>query len=200
MRLNDSMKSWIGSVCVLWMLCSCAASKPFSPSKKFSPKELEDDYNIFRASLQEAHPSLYWYTPKDSMDYYFEAGRSKLKDSLTESGFRYVLAYVLSKIRCGHTSVRASEAATNYKGPQGLSFPLFVKAWPDTVVVTANLNRKDSNVIRGVILKSIDGKSINFIVDSLFQFLSTDGYNLTHKFQTLSNGSTFRTLYALLFR
>ncbi len=193
------MKSWIGSICVVLMLCSCAASKGFSPSKKFSPKELEDDYNIFRASLEEAHPSLYWYTPKDSMNYYFDAGKSKLKDSLTESGFRYVLAYVLSKIRCGHTSVRASEAATNYNGPQGSSFPLFVKAWPDTVVVTANLNRRDSNVTRGVILKSIDGRPISFIVDSMFQFLSADGYNTTHKYQTLSNGSTFRTLYAVVF-
>lgn len=199
MRLNNRMRNRIGCVVILGMLCSCVAVKPFSPSKKFSPKELEEDYDVFRAGLEEAHPSLYWYTPKDSMDYYFGVGRGKLKDSLTESGFRYVLAYVISKIRCGHTSVRASDAALRYNGPQGLSFPLLVKAWPDTVVVTVNLNRRDSNVTRGVILKSIDGKSINFIVDSLFSFLSADGYNTTHKYQTLSNGSTFRTLYAVAF-
>lgn len=183
----------------MWMLCSCAASKSFSPFKKYSPKELEEDYNVFQASLQEAHPSLYWYTPKDSMDYYFGVGRSKLKDSLTESGFRYVLAYVVSKIRCGHTSIRASDAALRYNGPQGLSFPLLVKAWPDTVAVTLNLNRKDSAVTRGSVLKSIDGKPIGLIVDSLFTFLSADGYNTTHKYQTLSNGSTFRALYAVVF-
>ena len=199
MRLNKFMQSWIGCVVVLWMLCSCAASKPFSPSKKFSPTALAEDYNVFQASLEEAHPSLYWYTPKDSMDYYFGVGRSKLQDSLTESGFRYVLAYVLSKIRCGHTTVRASDGALRYNGPQGLSFPLLVKAWPDTVVVTANLNRRDSNVTRGAILKSIDGKPMAFIIDSLFKFLSADGYNTTHKYQTLSNGSGFRTLYAVVF-
>lgn len=181
------------------MLCSCAAGKPFNPSKKFAPEELQDDYRIFQASLEESHPGLYWYTSRDSMNHYFDLGRSKLKDSLTESGFRYVLASVLSKIRCGHTSVRASEAASNYNGPPGLSFPLFVKAWPDTVVVTANLNRRDSILTRGVILNSIDGRPINTIVDSLFSFLSADGYNTTHKYQTLSNGSTFRTLYAVAF-
>ncbi|RYZ19438.1 MAG: peptidase S41, partial [Chitinophagaceae bacterium] len=130
---------------------------------------------------------------------YFEVGKSKLKDSLTESGFRYVLSYVISKIRCGHTSARASKAAANYSGPQGMSFPLFVKAWPDTVMVTANLNRRDSNITRGVILKSIDGKPMAFILDSLFSFLSADGYNTTHKYQTISNGSTFRSLYAVVF-
>jgi hypothetical protein len=193
------MKNWLPGFVVLIVFGSCAVSKPYSPAKKFSPKELEEDYSLFRAALEESHPSLYWYTPKDSMDYYFEVGKSKLKDSLTESGFRYVMAYVISKIRCGHTAVRASRGAAGFPFSQGSSFPLFVKAWPDTVVVTANLNRKDSNITRGVILKSIDGKPINFIVDSMFSFLSTDGYNTTHKYQTLSNGSTFRTLYAVIF-
>lgn len=187
-------------LCVVVMLMvSCSVSKPYSPSKKYSPKELQEDYAIFRASLEESHPSLYWYTPKDSMDYYFEVGKSKLKDSLTETGFRYVLSYVISKIRCGHTSARASQGAVNFSGTQGLSFPLYVKAWPDTVVVTANLNRKDSNITRGVILKSIDGRPINTIVDSMFSFLSADGFNTTHKYQTLSNGGTFRSLYSVIF-
>ncbi|RYF86950.1 MAG: peptidase S41, partial [Chitinophagaceae bacterium] len=56
---------------VLMAMASCSVSKPFSPSKKFSPKELEEDYTIFRSTLEESHPSLYWYTAKDSMDYYF---------------------------------------------------------------------------------------------------------------------------------
>jgi len=187
-------------LCVVVMLMvSCSVSKPYSPSKKYSPKELQEDYAIFRASLEESHPSLYWYTPKDSMDYYFEVGKSKLSDSLTETGFRYILSYVISKIRCGHTSARASQGAVNFSGTQGMSFPLYVKAWPDTVVVTANLNRKDSNITRGVILKSIDGRPITTIVDSMFSFLSADGFNTTHKYQTLSNGGTFRSLYSVIF-
>ncbi|HVF97752.1 MAG TPA: S41 family peptidase [Flavisolibacter sp.] len=184
---------------ILLLLASCTASKSFRPTKKFSPQELQTDYDIFRASLEDAHPGLYWYTPKDSMDYYFAEGQHKLKDSLTESGFRYVLASVISKIRCGHTSVRASKAAAAFNGVPGISFPLFIKAWPDTVVVTANLNRKDSSVTRGVILKSIDGRPMNSILDSMFSFLSADGYNTTHKYQTLSNGGAFRTLYAVVF-
>ncbi|RYZ26189.1 MAG: peptidase S41, partial [Chitinophagaceae bacterium] len=102
------MRKWLSGFVLLMMLASCSVSKPFSPSKKYSPEALAKDYDIFRSSLEESHPSLYWYTPKDSMDFYFEVGKSKLKDSLTESGFRYVLSYVISKIRCGHTSARAS--------------------------------------------------------------------------------------------
>ena len=184
---------------VLVILGSCSVSKPYSPARKYAPEVLQKDFAVFRSSLEDAHPSLYWYTPKDSMDFYFGVGESKLKDSLTETSFRYVLSYVTSKIRCGHTSVRASSGAVNFSGTQGLSFPLYVKAWPDTVIVTANLNRKDSLVTRGVLLKSIDGQPINQIVDSMFSYLSADGYNTTHKYQTLSNGGTFRSLYAVIF-
>lgn len=193
------MKNWLPGFVLMVLLESCALSKPYNPAKKYSPQELAEDYSLFRAALEEAHPSLYWYTPKDSMDYFFDVGRSKLADSLTETGFRYVLANVISKIRCGHTAVRASRGAANYQAPQGQSFPLLVKAWPDTVIVTGNLNRKDTTVTRGVVLKAIDGRPINAIVDSMFSFLSNDGYNTTHKYQTLSNGSTFRTLYAVIF-
>lgn len=191
------MKNSLLLFCVGLLLGSCAVSK-YSPARKFSPQQLQEDYSIFRESLEEAHPSLYWYTPKDSMDIYFDIGKAKLKDSLTETQFRYVLSYVISKMRCGHTSARPSRAAAEAVGQNSL-FPLYIKAWPDTVMVTANLNRKDSSIIRGVILKKIDNRPVQQIIDSLFSFLSTDGHNLTHKYQTLSNGGTFRNLYASAF-
>jgi hypothetical protein len=185
-------------VSVALLLGSCSLSR-YNPAKKYSPQQLAEDYSVFRGSLEEAHPGLYWYTPKDSMDYYFDVGRSKLKDSLTEGQLRTVLSYVISKMRCGHTTIRPSRAAAEAMG-QNSPFPLYIKAWPDTVVVMANLNRKDSNLHRGVVLKKIDNRPVETVLDSLFSFLSTDGYNQTHKYQTLSNGNAFRNLYASAFQ
>lgn len=183
--------------CVGLLLGSCSVSR-YQPSKKYSPQQLQEDYAVFRGSLEEAHPSLYWYTPKDSMDFYFEVGKSKLKDSLTEGQFRTVLSYVISKVRCGHTTVRPSRAAAEATG-QNSPFPLYIKAWPDTTVVMANVNRKDSMIHRGVILKKLDNRPMETVLDSLFSFVTTDGYNQTHKYQTLSNGNAFRNLYASAF-
>jgi C-terminal processing protease CtpA/Prc len=67
------------------------------------------------------------------------------------------------------------------------------------VVVTSNLNRKDSNLFRGIVLKSIEGKPVQKILDSLFSHLPADGYNLTHKYQSLSNQGVFRSLYTSLY-
>src|SRR3982750_2735630 len=106
------------TICALFLFivlaCSCSVSRNYNPSRKFGPDELQKDYQLFRNILEEAHPSLYWYTPKDSIDYYFDQGAARLQDSMTEARFRYVLSSVLSRIRCGHTSVRASKGAIRY--------------------------------------------------------------------------------------
>ena len=185
---------------LLILLGSCTVSKNYNPSRKFGPEDLREDFRVFRNMLEESHPSLYWYTSKDSIDYYFNEGYHKIQDSLPEYKFRNILSYVAAKFRCGHTSIRASEAATRFaEKARSFALPFSVKAWPDTVVVTANLNRKDSTVIRGVILKSIEGRPIRSIVDSFFSHLSGDGFNTTHKYQTLSNGGTFRNMYGSIY-
>ncbi|HEX7844961.1 MAG TPA: peptidase S41, partial [Chitinophagaceae bacterium] len=89
------------------VITGCSASKSsFSPNKKYSPEQLQKDYSLYQDILEEYHPSLYWYTSKDSMDHFFKVGREQLNDSLTEPEFRKVLNYVTAKINCGHTSVR----------------------------------------------------------------------------------------------
>jgi hypothetical protein len=200
MRMIAAMKKSYPLILLLLFACSCAVSKNYDPAKKYSPRQLREDYTVFRNVLEESHPSLYWYTSKDSIDYYFDQGACQLNDSLPEYKFRNILSYVVSKFRCGHTSVRSSKAASRYSDrSRSFSLPLSVKAWPDTVMVTSNLNRKDSNVTRGVILKSIEGRPIQSVVDTFFNYLSGDGYNLTHKYQTISNGGMFRNMYGSVF-
>ena len=198
--MMDKPMKHLAPVLILFLAAGCVASHNYDPAKKFAPQELQQDYRLFRSILEEAHPSLYWYTPKDSVDRYFELGAAKLADSLPEYKFRYVLSYVLAKIRCGHTSVRPSKEAARYSDRiQNASFRLNVKAWPDTVVVTSNPGRRDTSINRGMVLHAIDGRPIQTIVDTFFQHLSADGYNTTHKYQTISNPGVFRTMYASIY-
>jgi hypothetical protein len=194
------MKNLITVLFIGLMFTGCVASKSYNPSRKLSPEALKEDYRIFRETLEESHPSLYWYTPRDSMNYYFDEAARMLSDSMTENGFRYVLSSVLSRIRCGHTTIRGSKESGRYaERIRGILFPISVKAWNDTVVLTSLINRRDSNLVRGVVIKSIEGRPVEKIVDSFFHHLSADGYNTTHKFQTLSNSGVFRTMYGSIY-
>ena len=186
---------WILMVIVLW---GCGTLKSsFDPHKKYSPRELEKDYTIFRNVLEESHPGLYWYTTRDSMNYYFDWGKKQIEDSLTEPEFKKVLSYVLAKIDCGHTTVRSSKKYSKYLDTlrDEKFFPISPKLWDDTAVVAANLNRRDTILKRGTIIEAIDNKPIKEVADTLFAFISSDGYNVTHKFQSLSNRGVFGSLY-----
>jgi hypothetical protein len=191
------------------LVTGCVSSKPsFDPGKKYSPQQLEKDYTIFENVLEESHPGLYWYTSKDSMDHYFDWGKQQIRDSLTEPEFRKVLSYVISKMNCGHTTVRFSKKYSRYLDTlrNEKFFPLSLKLWSgeapfddDTTVVAANLNRRDSILKRGTVIRGIDHKSMKEITDTLFKFISSDGYNVTHKFQTLSNRGVFGSLYTSIY-
>jgi hypothetical protein len=162
----------------------------FHSFKKYSPEQLNKDYAIFRGALEESHPGIYWYTPKNEMDSYFDWGKGQIKDSLNEEDFRKVLSYVISKINCGHTVTRSSTAFMKYRDTSiNKIFPLSLKIWPgtsvadDTATVAANLFRKDTTLTRGVVVKKIDNQPIETIIDTLCQYISSDGHNMTHKFR-----------------
>lgn len=189
--------------CLLTILSSCSVSKSsYSPKKKYSPEILNKDYAIFRGALEESHPGVYWYTPKKEMDKYFDWGKEQLKDSLNEEGFRKVLSFVTAKINCGHTVTRASKAFLKYRDTTQKIFPLSLKIWAgttDTATIAANLIRKDTALTRGVVLKSIDHRPMSTIIDTLCQYISSDGYNVTHKYQTLSNRGGFGSAFTSIF-
>jgi hypothetical protein len=157
--MKKQIFSSLALIVVLFLITGCSSSrKTFSPDRKFSREQLKQDYTLFRNILEDVHPSLYWYTPKDSMDYYFNEGYNRIGDSMTEPGFRSLLSYVLARINCGHTSCRYSDDYNRYLEMARLrTFPLSVKIWKDTMVVTANLNRKDSILKRGTPILSING-------------------------------------------
>ena len=70
------------------LLYSCATiSKNYTPTKKYPKEKLQEDYILLKNILQKKHPSLYWYTSKDSMDMYFDKYYATIEDSMTEQQF-----------------------------------------------------------------------------------------------------------------
>jgi hypothetical protein len=189
--------SWLTLIVAITALVGCSASRQaFDPQHKYTAKQLQKDYRVFRGVLEESHPSLYWFTPKDSMDYYFDEGYHHITDSMTEPQFRNILSYVVSKIHCGHTSVKYSKQYSRYIDTAQIKlFPLSFKVWPDSMAVTANLNRKDSVLKFGTIVTAIDGYPVHQLTDSLMNYVSGDGFSINGKYQVLSNRGTYGSLY-----
>ncbi len=168
--------------------------------RKYPARQLQEDYSIFRGALEESHPGLYWFTPKDKMDEYFEEGWRSLKDSMTERAFRTTLMKVVAGINCGHTSVVYSKKYSKYLDTARLKmFPLGVKVFPDTLVVTANLNEKDSILKRGTIITAINDYPAAQLIDTFLHYTIGDGNAITGKYQSLSTFGMFGAMYKNLF-
>jgi hypothetical protein len=158
-----------------------------APLPRISPQLLRDDLGLLQKILEANHPSLYWYTPKDSMDLFFAEAINSIQDSMDEVAFKNKVSYVVSKIRCGHTTVRFSKAyskkAARFRYPQ---FPFSLKAWSDSLVVLQSAKPRDSIFKRGTIITSINGTSNRWLLDSIFSHMSTDGYSENFKNQVIS--------------
>ena len=172
----------------LALLFSCSVSKNYNPNKKYSREELQQDYTLLRNILEKKHPSLYWYTPKDSMDYFFDEGYKAIADSMTELQFGWkILAPLTATIHCGHTSFSMSKRWNKFiKDRRIPSFPLYMKIWNDTMVVTGNLNKKDSVIKRGTIITSVNGIKSSDIISRMFDYMVEDGYSSNVNYIRLS--------------
>jgi len=161
-------------------------------SKKISPQSMRSDFELLKNILEANHPSLYWYTSKDSLDFIFTNIYSTLNDSLSETAFKNKISNWVTAIKCGHTTVRFSKKLnkeiSKHKPPQ---FPLQVKVWNDSLLVIGNSFQNDNSIKRGIVIESINGFIAKKIIDSIFNTISTDGNSLNHKNQVASNSFPF---------
>jgi hypothetical protein len=174
--------------CCLFFGVSTMAQKKLADAPKISPAKLLQDLQTLHKVLEQNHPSMYWYTPKDSMDYYFATAMASVKDSMSAWQFKNIVASYLANIKCGHTSVHFSPKLTKwytaFRFPQ---FPLQLKVWKDSAVVIWNLHLKDSIFKRGTIVTGINQLPIKPLVDSIYGIMSTDGNSINFKSQVLTN-------------
>ncbi len=190
-------------LCCISLLSGCAGSKvSYDPLKKYSPGELQQDFDLLREVLEKFHPSLYAFTPKQAMDLSFQEHRAHLKDSMTEQQFGFhVLAPTISTIRCGHTTMSLSKHYTSFfRGVRMPSFPLYMKVWKDTMIVTRNLDAHDSILKKGTQITSINGLSSEKLADVMFRFLPADGFSNSLNYIRLSTAFPYyhRNIFGLM--
>lgn len=187
---------------ILFLFASCTVGlKNYQPGKKYTKEKLQQDFKLLKTTLESKHPSLYWYTSKDSMDIYAMKCYDLIQDSLTEREFVWnIIAPYINKIHCGHTSVSMSSSYQKWAAEKKIpSFPLSLKIWNDSMVIIGNLNKDDSVLKNGTIVKSINGIPAPVLIQDMLNHLSEDGYSHNVSYVRLStNFPVFhRSIYGL---
>jgi hypothetical protein len=81
----------------------------YSIEKKYSVKQLKEDFICFRDTLKKYHPRLYEFTDQSHMNKLFDSLYNGINKEMNEIEFRYYLMPVIGKIHCSHTGIGGSQ-------------------------------------------------------------------------------------------
>jgi len=146
--------------------------------------QTQEDFDLMRKALEEAHTGLYRYATKAEMDRTFDAQRAKLSRPMTKLEFYAVAAEALAKIRCGHTGLELDDE-TRTAMADARMFPLRVMIEGRRIMVLFNDTPDDQTIRPGMEVIEINGRKAGDILDRILPKLSDDGDIETGKWASL---------------
>ncbi len=175
--------------------------------KIFSVKALRDDLQILHQAFKEAHPGFYWYTDKLAFEHKFDSIQKLITHPMDELTFYRLIRPLVVDVNCGHTQLYTSLKFRNHFRKKSRYFPLKLKFIDNKAYIRHNFS-KDSTVKLGAEIVSINGQPMQKIIQTLFHYTPSDGYNITYKYRILdqdfsgyypfyidANVDTFRVAY-----
>ena len=150
-------------------------SIPVFGQKNFSKKEVAEDLEYLRKSLEEAHYNLYTYVTKKSFDENFEKVKSSItKDSLSQLETTSLFQSVISKANNGHTEILFPFSSYfEYADNGGTLFPLDLAFENGKAFIRQNLTN-NPNIKIGAEVISINKQSINELLDGIYPLISAE--------------------------
>jgi hypothetical protein len=151
-------------------------------TQQLSPSQLKEDVSVLRKALEKYHPGLYWYTSKDEFNQAWNSLNSQLDKPMSDIEFFAQLLPVVANVKCAHTFFFPSEEIFT----RGTRFPLDLKFINGKAyIMPDSLNQYQ--IPKGSELLSVNGKSLNGIVNLLLPELMAQGGNVGWKYVLLEN-------------
>lgn len=141
-------------------------------ARKFSPQQLQEDFQIARRALEDGHPGLYRYTTKTEMDRIFDQAGRSLDHPMDFYEFYRVMALPIAAIKCGHTDVSIDpEVMTETERLPW--FPFEVKVLERKAYIFRDYVQKGK--LAGKEIASINGVPADRIISMMLAAESQDG-------------------------
>jgi len=155
---------------------------------KYSPKQLQEDYAIFRKALETTYPSLYRFTDSSIMTQYLDDNFKSLDHPESETEFYKLIATACAKVNDEHLIpapskdyYRSLENAQHY-------FPFSLKII-DRRFYVLTAAQSNSAIPVGSEIISINGRSVEEILNTLLPTIPSDGYIQTFNIRHLEDYS-----------
>ena len=156
----------------------------YDVNRKFSIETLNEDYDLLRLALEEAHAGMYRYTSKTEFDAFFNTLYMKINKGITEIEFFRLISPISEKIHCVHTAARPSSDYQQVMDKKGLFFPFALKFISGKAYILQNFS-SEGQIPLGSEIMSINDKLVPQLLSELTKMLPSDGKNETYKYRIL---------------
>ncbi|MCF3110180.1 hypothetical protein LL912_15460 [Niabella sp. CC-SYL272] len=157
--------------------------------QKYAPASIRNDIGQLYRDLKKYHPNLTRYIAPDELKSAFDYLREGISDSLTARQVYYRLLPVLNRIGDGHitcnyfnpekiTEQDVSKFLLRYDSPLN---QLQLRFIGKKIFVLAHV-AEGKTIPAGAEIVRINGMLPEAIIDTVFRFMSADGYNSTFKY------------------
>lgn len=155
---------------------------------KYSPKQLQEDYSIFRKTLETTYPSLYRFTDSSIMTKYLDDNFRLLNQPESEIEFYKLIATTCARMHDEHLIPQPSKAYYHSLQNTHHYFPFSLKIIDRRfyVLKTAQAN---SAIPVGSEIISINGRSVEDILNILLPTIPADGYMQNFRIRHLEDYS-----------
>lgn len=184
--------------------------RPLQPGEiaalRYSPEQLQADYQIVREAYLSLHPGLYNYNSSAEMEAHFGKLAEAFQEELSLSEAYLALTRFTASIQCGHTWVNAfnqSTLVTEVVQNRADKLPFTFRLIEGRMLVTRNASTSDQ-LSRGVEITHINGHSVASILQAMLPLTEADGPNDNKRYKNLEIGGLeqweeFDIFYSLLF-
>ncbi|MES1181553.1 MAG: hypothetical protein ABUL44_02035, partial [Flavobacterium sp.] len=157
----------------------------------YPEEELRQDFDVFRTSLEEAHPGLYRFNSKAKMDSIFTAARTSINRPMTDREFMLIISRIVAQIGDGHMRVALPKEHKNKLDEGHTALPFRIYWYDDKLYVVKNYSPLTDKEFLGAQIISINGHTMTDFLSEYVTIVASDGSNVTNKYRMLQRPRFF---------
>lgn len=182
----------LGMALTIWLAIGGLVFPLLSRGQEIPANLLQEDFQIMRHALEEAHGGIYRYTSKAEMDRTFDKAYRKIDHPMTTFEFWRLAAPVVAHIKCGHTYLFFPKAVQSQMVTTLPLFPMVTRIFDDRLYGYQDLANAGSP-LEGAELLSINGVPARKLLNNFRTVSYTgDGNTATAKDYRITHYGDFR--------
>ena len=167
--------------------------EPIEKYKKYTTKELYQDFDILKNTYIETKVGL-WYNTYSQLDSICKIQRSKIKDGMYPLDFYKIIAPITAFTKEGHSSLGLSKSTKSYFDKNAKYLPFVIKIIDNKIYAINNLQNFNT---KGLEILAVNGNSSETILKTFITIEPADGFNFTSKYHWIE--TNFAKYYARFF-